>query len=575
MHIDIVPNRSSRPCVLLRQSFREGRKVRKRTLANLSALPLEVIPGLRTLLKGGTAIDSLSEAFEKIGTHPHGHVAAVLGTLRQLGLDRILSPQRGPERDLVTAMIVARILKPGSKLATARGLGEDAFLAALTAQLELENVNEEKLYRAMDWVYPRQAAIEDELARRHLEDGSLVLYDVTSTYFEGRTCPLAQLGYSRDGKKGKLQIVVGLLCNRDGCPVAVEVFPGNTPDPKTFKAQLDKVRDRFGVQRVVFVGDRGMLTSATINDHLRGHEGLDWISALRSTEIRTLFASSGFQYSLFDQRAFVEIEHPDFPEERLIVCKNPLLAEKRARKREALLQATAEQLEAVVRATQRANRPLRGEDKIALRVGRIVDRFNVAKHFVLDIGKDHFGYSRNQEQIEQEAALDGIYVIRTSVAKEKLEAEETVRAYKGLSVVERAFRSFKTVDLHVRPIYHALPERVRCHVFLCMLAYYVEWHMRQKLAPLLFDDEDPEAGEALRTSVVAPARRSPGAIEKARTKWTSDGFPVHSFQTLLEELASVTMDLIQPQIPGIAPFPKLTTPNPLQQRAFDLLGVTP
>ena len=575
MHIDIVPNRSSRPCVLLRQSFREGRKVRKRTLANLSALPPEVIPALRILLKGGTAIDSLPEAFEKIDTHPHGHVAAVLGTLRQLGLDRILSPQRCPEGDLVTAMIVARILKPGSKLATARGLGEDAFLTALTLQLELENVDEEKLYRAMDWLYPRQAAIEDELARRHLEDGSLVLYDVTSTYFEGRTCPLAQLGYSRDGKKAKLQIVFGLLCNREGCPVAVEVFPGNTTDPKTFKPQLDKVRERFGVQRVVFVGDRGMLTSAIIDDHLRDQDGVDWISALRSTEIRTLFASSGFQPSLFDRRAFAEVEHPDFPGERLIVCKNPLLAAKRAHKREALLEATAKELEAVVRATQRANRPLRGKDKVALRVGRIVDRFNVAKHFVLEIGQDHFGYSRNQEQIEQEAALDGIYVIRTSVPKEKLGAEETVRAYKGLSAVERAFRSFKTVDLHVRPIYHALPERVRCHVFLCMLAYYVEWHMREKLAPLLFDDEDPEAGEALRTSVVAPARRSPAAIKKARTKRTSDGFPVHSFQTLLEELANVTKDLIQPKLPGIDPFPKLTSPNPLQQRAFDLLGVTP
>jgi transposase len=383
------------------------------------------------------------------------------------------------------------------------------------------------------------------------------------------------LGYSRDGKKAKLQIVFGLLCNREGCPVAVEVFPGNTTDPKTFKPQLDKVRDRFGVQRVVFVGDRGMLTSAIIDGHLRDQDGLDWISALRSTEIRTLFASSGFQPSLFDQRAFAEVEHPDFPGERLIVCKNPQLAAKREHKREALLEATAKELEAVVRATQRANRPLRGKDKIALRVGRIVDRYNVAKHFVLEIGKDHFGYSRNQKQIAEEAALDGIYVIRASVPKEKLRAEETVRAYKGLSVVERAFRSFKTVDLHVRPIYHALPERVRSHVFLCMLAYYVEWHMREKLAPLLFDDEDPEAGEGLRTSVVAPARRSPAAIKKARTKRTSDGFPVHSFQTLLEELASVTKDLIQPKIPGIDPFPKLTTPNPLPQRAFDLLGVTP
>jgi transposase len=574
MHIATIPNRSSPPCVLVGESFREGRKVRKRTLANVTNLPPKAIEALRIVFKGGTAIDSLEGAFEKVGTHPHGHVAAVLGTLNQLGLDRIISAETCSERQLVVAMIVARILKPDSKLATARGLGQDSFLASLTAAQGLKNVNEEKLYRAMDWLYPRQAAIENELARRHLEDGSLVLYDLTSTYFEGHTCPLAQLGYPRDGKKGKLQIVFGLLCNREGCPVAVEVFGGNTADPKTFKPQLDKVRDRFGLQRVVFVGDRGMLTSATIDEHLRGQDGIDWISALRSTEIRTLLAQPGFQYSLFDQRGFVEIEHPDFPQERLIVCRNPLQAQRRKRKREALLQATEEQLKAVAKATQRPKRPLRGKENIALRVGRILNRFNVAKHFILKIEDDHFSYLRNQELIAKEAGLDGFYVIRTSVPEKQLSAEETVRAYKGLSVVERAFRSFKTVDLHVRPIGHTLPERVRTHVFMCMLAYYVEWHMRQKLAPLLFDDEAPEAGEALRKSVVAPAQRSPSAIEKARTKRTADGFPVHSFQTLLEELANVTRDLIQPKIPGVEPFYKLTSPNRLQQNAFDLLGVT-
>jgi transposase len=576
MYIESIPNRTSPPCILLRESFREGKKIRKHTVFNLSkaGVPPEVIEGLRVLLRGGVAIESLEEAFEVTHSQPYGHVVAVLGILHQIGLDRILALQGGPERDRVIAMVVARLLAPESKLATARGLDQDAHLSALTQKLGLDSINENQLYAAMDWLYLRQTEIENRLASRHLHDGCLVLYDVTSTYFEGRTCSLAQRGHSRDKKKGTLQIVFGLLCSQEGCPVAVEVFAGNTGDPKTLGSQIRKVRERFGLNRVVFVGDRGMLTSARIDEELRGQEGLDWISALKGAQISTLFPERGFQYSLFDQTGYVEILHPKFPGERLIVCRNPLLAEERARKREALLQATEKDLEAVVQATQRSKRKLKEKGKIGLRVGRLLNRFKVGKHFILEIEEDHFSYRRNQERIEKEAALDGLYVVRTSVPQEELTAEETVRAYKGLSAVERAFRSCKTVDLHVRPIRHSLPERVRAHVFLCMLAYYVEWHMRQKLAPLIFDDEDKEAAERLRQSVVEPAQRSERARKKASSKRTEEGFPVHSFQTLLTELASLSKLLIQPKFSDVEPFEKISNPNPLQQRAFDLLDVT-
>jgi hypothetical protein len=496
-----------------------------------------------------------------------------LGTLRQLELDREISPERCPERDLVVAMIVARILEPCSKLATSRGLGEEAHLSALVEELDLSQVDEVKLYAAMDWLFVRQATIEQRLARRHLEAGCLVLYDVTSTYFEGRTCPLAQIGYSRDGKKGTLQIVFGLLCNREGCPVAVEVFEGNTADPKTLSPQVAKVRERFDLQRVVFVGDRGMLTSARLREDFEGVAGLGWISALRTTEIQKLVAGPGFQFSLFDERDFGEVQSPEFPGERLIACRNPLLQEERARKREELLAATERELDLIVQATQRPKNRLQGKDRIGLRVGKVRDRFKVGKHFLLTITETSFDYRRNQQGIDAEAALDGIYVIRTNVPASELSAEDVVRSYKGLSTVERAFRSYKTVDLHVRPIYHQLPERVRTHVFLCMLAYYVEWHMRKKLAPLLFDDEDPQAGQQLRSSIVAPAKRSPSAMKKARTRRTKDNLQVHSFATLLKDLSTLTKNRVQPKIALSAPFDSLTRPTPVQQKALDLLGV--
>ncbi len=529
---------------------------------------------MRILLRGGSTVGDLAQSFEVAQSRPYGNVAAVLETLRQLGLEGDLDPRRSRERDLVVAMIVARILEPASKLATARGLGEEAPLSTLVEELGLAAVDEEQLYGAMDWLFLRQSGMEQRLASRHLHDGSLVLYDVTSTYFEGRCCPLAQLGHSRDGKKDKLQIVFGLLCSRDGCPVAVEVFDGNTGDPTTLGPQLDKVRQRFGLNRVVMVGDRGMLTSARLRDDFRGVDGLGWISALRTTEIRKLFAQPGFQFSLFDRRDMVELHSPDFPGERLIACWNPLLAAERSRKRESLLQATEKDLDAIVEATKRSKNRLQDKARIALRIGKIVNRYKVAKHFVLDITDTTFSYRRDQGRITSEASLDGIYVVRTSVPEDELSAHDAVRSYKNLSVVERAFRSYKTVDLHVRPIYHQLPERVRAHVFLCMLAYYVEWHMRRKLAPMLFDDDDRETAEALRPSIVAPAKTSPSARRKAATLRTADDLPVHSFQTLLADLATLAKNRIQPKLPDSLPFEMITRPTVLQQKALSLLGVT-
>ena len=401
-----------------------------------------------------------------------------------------------------------------------------------------------------------------------------MLYDVSSTYFEGRTCPLAKLGYSRDGKKDKLQIVFGLLCNHEGCPVAVEVFAGNTSDPQTLGSQVKKVRERFGLSRVIFVGDRGMLTSARLREDFAEGSGLSWISALRTTDIRKLVAGPGFQPSLFDERDFAEVQSPKFPKERLIACRNPLLQAERARKREELLRATEKELEAIVQATKRPRKPLSGKDRIALRVGKVLNRFKVAKHFLLKITEDTFTVTRNEKRIAAEAALDGIYVIRTDVPESELSAQDAIRSYKDLSTVERAFRSYKTVDLHVRPIYHQLPERVRAHVFLCMLAYYVEWHMRQKLAPILFDDEEPEIGERQRASIVAPAERSPSAQLKASTRRTTDGLLVQSFATLLKNLATLNKNRIQLKNAVAPAFYKLTSPTPLQQKAFSLLGVT-
>ena len=572
MYIESVPNRNSPPAILLRESYRDAGKVRKRTLANLSKWPTPLVEGLRILLKGGTAVADLTTAFDILRSRPHGHVAAVLGTLRKLRLDRLIASAPSPERERAIALIVARILAPGSKLATARGLAADTARDSLAEELGIERIDEDELYAAMDWLLERQSVIEQRLAKRHLSDGALVLYDLSSTWLEGRCCPLAKRGYSRDGKRGKLQIVFGLLCNREGCPVAVEVFEGNTADPRTVGVHIDKLRRRFGLSRVVLVGDRGMLTEARIREEV-APAGLDWITTLRAPAIRELVSSGAVQRSMFDDTDLAEIRCDAYPGERLIVCRNERLAEQRAHKREALLQATEALLAPIVAATQRDKRRLKGQEKIALRVGKVIGKYKMAKHFELDITETSLTYRRNAEAIAAEAALDGLYIVRTSVPAVELDAEHTVRAYKGLSVVERAFRSLKTVDLKVRPIYHYAASRVRAHVLLCMLAYYVEWHMRQRLKPLLFDDEEPEVAEAARASVVAPAEASPSAQDKARSKRTASGESVHSFRTLLDNLATITNNRVVAPLAGAEPFDLITRPTAQQRKVFKLLGV--
>lgn len=573
MYIETVPNRNSRPAILLREGWREGRRTRKRTLANLTDWPAARVAALRAVLKGDYQLPRPAPGFSIERTRPHGHVAAVLGTVRQLRLEPLLATQRCPEREAVVAMIAARILQPRSKLATARELRTATLASTLGELLELSDCDEELLYRAMDWLLPRQPRIERALAKRHLQHGTLALYDVSSTYFEGRCCPLARYGYSRDGKRDRLQITFGLLTNADGCPVAVEVFEGNTADPATLSSVISKRRQRFALQRIVLVGDRGMLTSARIRDELEPAGGLDWITALRAPQIQQLLQGGTLQLSLFDQRELAEISDPAYPGERLVACRNPLMAEERARKRKELLAATEQALNQIATATQRPRNPLRGKTRIALRVGGVLDRYKMRKHFNLTIEETGFSFTRDEQSIAREAALDGIYVVRTSVPASALAAEEAVRAYKRLAEVERAFRSFKSVDLKVRPIHHRLEQRVRAHVLLCMLAYYVEWHMRQALAPILFDDDDPAAAEAGRRSVVAPAQRSPRAQRKTTAKLTDDGCPVHSFRTLLSDLATVAKNRILPNTKDAPPFDLITTPTPLQQRAFDLLGV--
>jgi hypothetical protein len=555
---------------LLRRSYREGGKVKHQNLGNLSHLPPEIIALIRGALRGERYLPA-SDTCVISRSRPHGHVAAVLATVRRVGLKEMLASRPSRQRDLAVALIASRILAPGSKLATYRGLQEDTGFNTLRECLALGDLEEHEVYEAMDWLGAHQERIEKKLAARELAEGCLVLYDVTSTYYTGRHCSLAKHGYSRDGRK-EPQIVLGLVCTREGCPVAVEVFAGNTGDPKTLGVQLQKLRQRFGLRRVVLVGDRGMLTEARLREEVTPVEGLDWITALRAPAIRGLVEQGALQLSLFDERELAEIMTPDYPGERLIACRNPLLAQERARKREELLEETERELNKIVQATRRDKRPLHGKDRIGLRVGKVLDVRKMGKRFRLTITEEGFSYQREHEKIAAEAALDGIYVIRTSVPAEALSLVEAVRVYKALATVERAFRSLKTVDLHVRPIYHRLEHRVRAHVLLCMLAYYVEWHMRQALAPLLFDDETPQAGEAQRSSVVAPAQRSPEAQHKAQRKETAEGLRVHSFQTLLRDLSTITKNRVQPKAMGPeAAFDIITIPTPLQHRALSLL----
>ena len=573
MYIEAVPNWHSPPAILLRESYRENGKVRKRTLCNLSDWPAAHIEGLRGVLRGGTVVPAERDAFTVIRSLPHGHVAAALGTARKIGLDRILGPDGNRCRDLVLALLLARIVDPASKLATARGLSPATAASSLGEMLGLGEVDEDDLYTALDWLLERQPAIERVLAKRHLSSGTLVLYDVSSSYMEGHCCPLAKRGYSRDGRRGTLQIVYGLLCAPDGCPVAIEVFEGNTADPMTLAAQVDKLKRRFQLEHVVLVGDRGMITQARITEEITA-AGLDWITALRAPAIKALLANGALQLSLFDQRDMASITAPEFPGERLVVCRNPDLAAQRCRKRAELLAATEGDLTRIQAAVARRRDPLRGTAEIALAVGAVINRHKMAKHFALDISDTSFSFARKDTEIAAEAATDGIYVVRTSLPVASFDDATTVRSYKSLALVERAFRCIKTVDLQVRPVYHWLADRVRAHVFLCMLAYHLEWHMRERLAPMLFDDTDKQAAEALRTSVVAQAQRSPAAVTKQTTGLTPDGLPVHSFRSLLADLATLARNTVTTDITPNYPITVLTRPTAIQHKAFALLAVT-
>ena len=573
MYVERVPNRNSPPAVLLRESYRDGSKIKKRTLANLADWPAAKVEALRRVLRDEPVATMGQDGLSILRSLPHGHVAAALGKLRKLGLDRLLSQGgRQPRREvaLCTAMIVARLIDPASKLATARGLDDETASTSLGQVLDLGEVDERELYATLDWLVGQQARIEKSLARRHLHDGTLVLYDVTSSYFEGRTCPLAKRGYNRDRKRGKLQIVIGLLCTAEGCPIAVEVFEGNVGDPSTVAAQVDKLKQQFGLNRVVLVGDRGMLTQARIEETVKP-AGLNFITSLRAPAIQSLVQTGALQPSLFDERDLAEITSPDFPGERLVACRNPLLTDERTRKRNALLDATEKDLLKLQERVRRTKRALRGKDKIALKVGARIDKYKMAKHFDVTITDTDLSFTRKADQIDEEALLDGIYVVRTDVTAQTLDAPMVVTAYKDLANVERAFRCIKTIDLEVRPIHHRLADRVRAHVLLCMLTYYLEWHMRQDLRPIIFEDHDKATARAARPSIVAKAERSTAAEKKAATKRTNDGLPVHSFRSLLTDLATVTRNTMamadSPETTFVL-YPKFT---PLQERAFQLL----
>ena len=575
MYIEAVANRNSPPAVLLRESYRDAGKVCKRTLANLSSLPGDVIEGLKVLLRGGVAVPSAEAVFSVERSLPHGHVAAVLGAARGSGSAAWFGSAPEELQPVLQAMLVARVLEPASKLATHRMLHDDTATSSLGRVLGVGRCSADDLYRALDWLHEAQPAIERRLARQHLVGSTLVLYDLTSTWLTGRCCVLAARGHSRDGKRDDPQIVFGLVCTAEGCPITVEVFKGNTADPATVAAQVSKLKERFGIERIAWVGDRGMLTSARIEQVLKP-QGMDWVSSLRAPQIAQLAAEHGpFQPTLFDERNLIEMTSEYFPGERLVVCRNPALAEERARKRLELLAATEADLAKITAATQRTRNPLRGEQPIALRVGRVIERFHMAKHLELTITDTAFAWRRKDEAISAEAALDGLYVIRTSLSKAQLDGPAAVAAYKSLANVERAFRSMKTVDLNVRPVFHYSEQRVRAHVFLCMLAYYVGWHMRARLKPMLFDDEHLEEASASRASPVVKAVRSEHAKAKDASKLADDGLPLHSFKTLLKDLGTLTYNITHTTLNPEAKIVITTRPTPLQAKAFKLLDLNP
>ena len=564
MHIDIVPNRNSPPAVLLRESYRQGAKVRKRTLANLSALSAAQVDAIRRTLKGETLVP-VAELFEIVHSRHQGHVQAVRAAMTRLDFESLLASRPSRERDLVLAMVTARILEPTSKLATTRWW----HTTTLPDAFGVTDADEDDLYAALDWLITHQAHIEKKLAARHLTRGGFVLYDLSSSYFEGTTSPLAARGYNRDGKTGKLQVNYGLLTDPRGCPVAVSVFEGNTGDPTTLLPQVEKLQKTFAIDQLVLVGDRGMISQKQIHA-LKQREGIAWITALRTGAIRKLVEGGHIQIGLFDERHLFEVTHPDFPGERLVACRNPQLALLRAHTRQSLLQATAKELEKVRGMIGRGT--LKGKDAIGVRVGKVVDKHKMSKHLILDIREDGFQFHLDDAKVSAEAALDGIYVVRTSVPAQRLATDDVVRSYKMLGQVERAFRSLKTVDLEVRPIRHRLEDRVKAHIFLCVLAHYVAWHMMEAWRPLLFADEDQQA-KATRDPV-APAKRSDAALAKVHTKVLDDGTPVHSFHTLLQHLSSLVSNTCRrhgASTVGEPTFTVATTPSPMQQRAYDLL----
>ena len=562
MHIDSVPNRASRPTYLLRESYREGKMVRKRTLANLSALSEEQIETIRAVLSG-QKMRPVEQLWQTVRSVPHGAVQAVRTAMQRLGFEALIASRPGPEREAVCAMVAARILSPHTKLATTRWW----HTTTLPEEFGVAGRDEDDLYAAMDWLLERQEAIQKKLAARHLSEGGVALYDLSSSYLEGHCCPLARIGYSRDGKRNTLQVNYGLLTNRAGCPVAISVYEGNTSDATTLPDQVKRLREDFGLERLVLVGDRGMISHKAIED-LRSLQGLAWITALKSAQIRSLVEGGAVQLGLFDERNLIELVHPEYPGERLMACRNADLGRLRACKREALLSATEKQLEKVRVRVEKGS--LAGRDKIGLCVGKVVNKYKVAKLFALSIEQDSFQFHRLTAAIAAEAALDGIYIIRTNVPNRQMDSAEAVRSYKALAAVERAFRSMKTIDLHVRPIHHRLETRVRAHIFLCMLAYYVEWHMREAWRELLFADQDLKS--KLGRDPVAAAQRSEAALHKAATHTLDDGSPAHSFRTLLQELSTIVRNTCQPlEGPTQLTFQMTTVPNPTQQRALQLL----
>ena len=570
MHIDTIPNRNSRPAYLLRESVRDGKHVRKRTLANLSSLPIEQIEAIRRILKG-ERLGPVEDGLEVVRSRAQGHVEAVLTAMRRLGFAKLIDARSGRERDLIVAMVAERILAPeASKLGMTRAWSD----TTLGEDLGVADADEDELYTAMDWLSERQEAIEKRLARRHLKDGGLVLFDLTSSYFEGVTCPLARIGYSRDGKRGTLQVNYGLMTDARGCPVSVSVFEGNTADPKTLLPQVEKVRRSFGLDRMVLAGDRGMISNIQI-EALAKLDGIDWITALKSGAIAKLAEGGRLQLDLFDERNLITLTHEDYPGERLIACRNPALAKQRAEKRRDLIAATERELEKV--AAMVAAGRLKGAGAIGVRAGKVLDKYKVAKHFDLTIAEASFAFKVNAERIAAEAALDGLYVIRTSVAEADMGPGQAVLNYKRLAEVERAFRTLKGVDLQVRPIRHRLEERVKAHIFLSMLAYYVQWHMIEAWAPLTFKDEakDATGAEPARLAdPVAPARRSQAALAKVRSRTLADGTPAMSFTRLLAHLATIVRNTMRPRSarPGEATFTLTTRPTPKQQQALDLIA---